>query len=156
MFSTTACLLAAFTRAAVVVDVPGEHGGPSMRVTADIGSSSSFRLSVEFDSQLKAGVAGGDVLSSPSLDPARAMANYTSIKGPEGEGIKSSFGELLIDSTGRFTLKDSTGKIVSRAVKPPVLAKEATGHESITMPVSGSKTGPGANGRRPCLVNGGW
>ena len=27
---------------------------------------------------------------------------------------------------------------------------------SITMAVTGSKTGPGANGRRPCLVNGGW
>ena len=39
--------------------------------------------------------------------------------------------------------------------------EHGTGNEGgqrpgITMAVTGSKTGPGANGRRPCLVNGGW
>jgi hypothetical protein len=125
----------------------------SLRVSADIGSSSSFRLSVEFIDGSK---PAAEPLSSPSLDPGRAMANYTHTSGPEGEGIKTSFGELVVGTDGRFILKDATGKVIAHATEPPVLAKEATGHESITMPVSGSKTGPGANGRRPCLTNGGW
>jgi hypothetical protein len=139
--------------AAVVVEVPSHAGMPSLRVTADVGSSSSFRLGVEF---LDGGQQEDTAISSPSLDPERTMANFTKTSGPEGNGIKTSFGELLVGKDGRFTLKDATGKIIAHATGPPVLAKEVTGHESITMPVSGSKTGPGANGRRPCLTNGGW
>ena len=140
---------------AVVVSVPGIAGAPDMVVTADVGSSSAFRLGVEFSGG-SAAAAASAALPSPSLDAARAMANATRVTGPDGVGLRASFGELLVAADGRFTLRDSGGRLVARATGPPALAPEATGHDGITMPVSGSKTGPGANGRRPCLVNGGW
>jgi alpha-glucosidase len=140
---------------AVVVSVPGIAGAPDMVVTADVGSSSAFRLGVEFSGD-NAAVAASAALPSPSLDAARAMANATRVSGPDGVGLLTSFGELLVAADGRFTLRDAGGHLVARAIGPPALAAEATGHDGITMPVSGSKSGPGANGRRPCLVNGGW
>ena len=145
---------------AVTVVVPGAGAAPSMRVAAAIGSESSFRLTVDFfDSAQPDSVAP---LASPSLDPDRKMASFTRVSSAEGDGIKASFGSLLISDDGRFTLKDSAGKTVASATAPPTLAKEASlrkagpSMDGITMAVSGSKTGPGANGRRPCLVNGGW
>ena len=93
-----AALLAGTASAAVVVQVAGQNGGPPMFVTADVGSSSAFRLSVEF-----AATATAAPLSSPSLDAGRALANYTKTSGPNGSvGIKTSFGELSIDRDGRF------------------------------------------------------
>ena len=145
-------LLAGTASAAVVVQVAGQNGGPPMFVTADVGSSSAFRLSVEF-----AATATAAPLSSPSLDAGRALANYTKTSGPNGSvGIKTSFGELSIDRDGRFELFDADGTRVAHATAVPAISTEATGHQGITMAVSGSKTGPGANGRRPCLTNGGW
>ena len=147
-------LLAAATAAPVQVVVPGRGGAPSLRVSADVGSSSSFRLSVEFfDPGPRQAAHDVGALPSPSLDPARLMSNFTRLGN---RSIRTAFGELTIDQVGRFTLKDAEGNDVAHATGPPTLSKEATGHEGITMPVSGSKTGPGANGRRPCLVNGGW
>ena len=81
-----------------------------------------------------------------------AAEGFEAASGSEGEGVKTSFGELLVSKDGRFTLKDAAMKIVAQALSPPVLVKEATEHDGITMRVSGSKLGPGANGRRPCLV----
>ena len=146
-----AALMATRASGAVVVKVAGQHEA-TMFVTADVGSSSSFRFSVEFSD----GVIKSSALASPSLDASRAMANFENTSGPDGVGIKTSFGELLVAEDGRFTLKDSAGNTVAYSTAPPTLATEATGHDGITMPVSGSKTGPGANGRRPCLTNGGW
>jgi hypothetical protein len=146
-------LLAGTASAAVVVQVAGRDGGLPMFVTAAVGSSSAFRLSVEF-----AATATAAPLSSPSLDAGRALAKGTKTSGPNGSvGIKTSFGELRIDRDGRFELFDADGARVAHATaKGPAISTEATGYQGITMGVSGSKTGPGANGRRPCLTNGGW
>ena len=138
-----------------VVTVAGRaDGSPTLRVTADIGSASAFRLSVDF---VAPGTSGDMApLDSPSLDSTRAMANFTHVDSAEGSGIKTAFGELLVSKAGLFTLKDASGKVVAAAKSAPTLSTEATGNVGITMAVSGSKTGPGATGRRPCLVNGGW
>ena len=126
-----------------------------MRVAVAVGSESSFRLSVDFFD----GADDVAPLASPSLDPMRKMAPSSR---PAGGGVKTAFGELLVDNEGKFTLKDAAGKVVVRASGPPRLVMQpkvgtaGVPHEGISMPVTGSKTGPGANGRRPCLVNGGW
>ena len=135
------------------VEVPIHRGGRSMRVTADVGSASSFRLTVDFQ-DLSDGQSAP--LDSPSLDANRSMALYTHTSSPEGNGIKTHFGELLIRPDGRFILKDAAGTTISAATESPQLTREVSGHQSITMSVSGSKTGPGATGRRPCLANGNW
>jgi hypothetical protein len=145
------------TAATVEVVVPRAAGLPSMRVAAAVGSSSSFRLTVDFFD----GPDDVAPLESPSLDPNRQMASSTHVSSPEGSGIKTSFGELLISDDGKFTLKDASGKTVAAATSAPKLSQESAfrkdgSMDSITMAVTGSKTGPGATGRRPCLVNGGW
>ena len=119
--------------AAVVVEV-----SPTLHVSVSVGSRTSFRLSVNFGGSRAAAAA----LPSPSLDAGRAMANFSRVSGgADGEGIRTDFGEILVRSDGRFTLKDASGNIISAALAPPSLATEATGHAGITMPVSGSKTG---------------
>jgi hypothetical protein len=125
-----------------------------------VGSDSSFRLTVDFFDPTKP----DDVapLASPSLDPTRAMASFTKVSSNGMRGVKTAFGELLVADDGRWILKDASGKQVAAATEPPKLTTEqgADGmgakRPGITMVVTGSKTGPGANGRRPCLVNGGW
>ena len=74
------------------------------------------------------------------------------MSGPDGVGLKTAFGSLVVAKDGRGRRGQDGGE----ALAPPARSTEATGHAGITMKVSGSKTGPGANGRRPCLVNGGW
>eukprot|EP01047_Picozoa_sp_COSAG01_P062658 COSAG01_NODE_8001_length_2958_cov_1.785939_1_plen_166_part_00 len=147
--------------AAYVVTVPaggGDGSSPSysMRVTATVGSETAFRLTVEFADGGSPDNSSFQSIPSPSLDPSRAMANFTRVSpsSPEGGGIQTAFGQLLISADGRFTLKDAAGKTVAAATAAPTLATEASsGHRpAITMRVSGSKTGPGATGRRPCLV----
>ena len=127
----------------------------SLRVSVSVGSASAFRLTVDFGGAESAG-GSSTALPSPSLDADRAMANFTRVSGPDGVGIRTGFGELVVSSDGRFTLKDAAGNTVAAASAVPSLAEEGSGHAGITMPVSGSKNGPGATGRRPCLVNGGW
>ena len=90
------------------------------------------------------------------------MAAATRVSSNGKRGLKAAFGELLIAANGVWVLNDPAGKQVAAATAPPKLSMEhGTGSEGgqrpgITMAVTGSKTGPGANGRRPCLVNGGW
>jgi hypothetical protein len=140
-----------------VVTVTPRDGAPTLRVTADVGSASAFRLSVEFvDPGSSADTKPASALDSPSLDSARAFANFTHVQAAEGSGIRTAFGELLISKAGLFTLKDSSGKVVAAAKSAPSLTTEFTGNKAVTMAVTGSKSGPGATGRRPCLVNGGW
>ena len=143
---------------AVLVRNPA--GGPTLRVTAAVGSSSSFRLSVEFIDPISS-TAPSAALDSPSLDANRTMSAYTPVTTPDGSGIKTSFGELLIHADGTFTMKDNAGKTIVASTSPPTLTVDDSSpsngrHSGITMPVTGSKTGPGATGRRPCLSNGEW
>lgn len=120
--------------AVVVVEV-----SPTLHVSVSIGSRTSFRLSVDFGGGGSSRMAA---LPSPSLDAGRAMANFSRVSaGADGDGIRTHFGEILVRSDGRFTLKDANGTIIAAAAAPPTLASEASGHAGITMPVSGSKTG---------------
>ena len=140
---------------ASVIVPAGAPGAPTLRVSASVGSASSFLLSVEFLEAAEASEASAPApLESSSLDPARAMASGTLVPG----GVRTAFGTLLIGGDGRFTLQDAAGRTVVAATSPPALVADdgASGRHGILMPTSGSKTGPGATGRRPCLANGNW
>ena len=133
-------------------------GAPTLRVSASVGSASSFLLSVEFlkaaEAEAVEEASAPTPLESSSLDPARAMASGTLVPG----GVRTAFGALLIGDDGRFMLQDAAGRTVVAATSPPALVADdgASGRQGILMPTSGSKTGPGATGRRPCLANGNW
>lgn len=64
-------------------------------------------------------------------------------------------GQLLVHLDGTFTMTDAAGQTVVASTSPPILTGDDTS-SGITMAVTGSKTGPGATGRRPCLSNGEW
>ena len=142
--------------ASVIVPAAG-MGAPTLRVSASVGSASAFLLSVEFlegaEAEAVEEASAPTPLDSPSLDAARAMASGRLIPG----GVRTAFGALLIGDDGRFVLQDAAGRTIVAATAPPALVADgATGRYGITMPTSGSKTGPGATGRRPCLANGNW
>jgi hypothetical protein len=153
-----------WTDRGISIDIPNEQpNAPVLRVSTEVGSVSSFRLGVEFIAAAEYALLGaGDTTSpidSPSLDTGREMAHFKPATEGGLVGIQTSFGKLLVDpETGMFTLKDAAGATLAAATAPPVLALEAVPDPAgyITMPVSGSKTGPGATGRRPCLVNGAY
>lgn len=70
------CSVSAPAPAPATVLVHDPAGGPTLRVTAAVGSSSSFRLSVEFvldDPAIQPAITAPP-LESPSLDSKRAMA----------------------------------------------------------------------------------
>ena len=139
------------------ITVPARPGGPTLRVSASVGSASSFLLSVEFlegaEAAEAAEASAPTPLDSPSLDMGRVIATGTRIPG----GIQTAFGSLLIGEDGRFRLEDAAGKTLVAATAPPTLVADGgSGRDGILMPTSGSKTGPGATGRRPCLANGNW
>ena len=144
---------------ASVIVPAASPGAPALRVSASVGSASSFLLSVELLEAVEAEAAVEEAsaptpLESSSLDPARAMARGKVVPG----GVRTAFGALLIGDDGRFALQDSAGRTVVAATSPPALVADdgASGRQGILMPTSGSKTGPGATGRRPCLANGNW
>ena len=95
----------------VIVPAPGP-GAPTLRVSASVGSASSFRLSVEFLEGAEAEAAeeadaAPTPLDSPSLDAARAMASGKLIPG----GVRTAFGALLIGDDGRFVLQAAAGTL---------------------------------------------
>ena len=143
---------------ASVIVPAASAGAPTLRVSASVGSASSFLLSVEFlepvGTEAAEEAAAPAPLESSSLDPARAMASGTLVPG----GVRAAFGALLIGDDGRFALKDAAGRTVVAATSPPALVADdgASGRQGILMATNGSKTGPGATGRRPCLANGNW
>ena len=95
--------------ASVIVPAPGP-GAPTLRVSASVGSASSFRLSVEFLEGAEAEAAeeadaAPQPLDSPSLDAGRAMASGKLVPG----GVRTAFGALLIGGDGRFVLQAAAG-----------------------------------------------
>lgn len=119
-------------------------------MACEVGSMSSFRLGISFSAEQ----GGSNPLPSPSLAGNRSFAPFTKVTTPHGTGVKTSFGSLVADNTGVWTLSDAAGKVVVSADGPATLDPAETG--TITSKVRGaSGTGPGAAGP-PCLSNGGF
>eukprot|EP00035_Acanthoeca_spectabilis_P009871 m.173747 g.173747 ORF g.173747 m.173747 type:complete len:864 (+) comp14861_c0_seq3:88-2679(+) len=134
------------------------------RMAAEVGSASGFRLGVSFQVANNGSryAASHDLntppLVSPSLDPNRRMANFTRVtdKGRGTAGVKTTFGSLVVSvQSGHWELLSPSGSVVAAAAGPPSFSADSYGG-SITLPATGSKSGIGATGRRPCLTNGGW
>ena len=96
--------------ASVIVPAAGP-GALTLRVSASVGSASSFRLSVEFlegaEAEAAEEASAPTPLDSSSIDAGRAMASGKLIIG----GVRTAFGALLIGGDGRFVLQDAAGTL---------------------------------------------
>ena len=129
--------------AAVAVVLPS--GG---KLVAAVGSSSSFRLGVSFETDTtKPG--GASALPSVSLETT-PPAPSTPVSWGGMDGIKTSFGALLVSPAGDWSLYDEANVTILQGSAPVFSGSDSIG--TIQLPV---KNGTGMHGgAEPCLSNG--
>jgi hypothetical protein len=124
------------------VALPG--GG---KLVAAVGSSSSFRLGVSFETD-PTRPGGATPLPSPSSE-ATPHAPSTSVSWGGMMGLKTSFGALLVSPSGDWALYDVANKTILRGTAPVLTADNVS---TIQLPVT---NGTGMHGgAEPCLSNG--
>jgi hypothetical protein len=113
-----------------------------------VGSSSSFRLGVSFETDAtKPG--GASPLPSASVE-ATPAAPSTSVAWGGMTGVKTSFGALLVSPAGDWTLYDDANATILQGSAPVLTSDDSVG--TIQLPV---KNGTGMHGgAEPCLSNG--
>ena len=124
--------------------------GTSGTLTVSVGSASSLLLSVRF------GGWGVAPLASPSLDDSRALAPSARVAWGELAGLSTSFGALLVSTTGSgaWVLYDAANNTLAASAGPPLQAPNAAGEGGVLLPVAGAGALSGPDQAANCLNNG--
>ena len=134
-----------FAAADAVVAIPG--GG---KLVAAVGSGSSFRLGVSFETD-SSRPGGTTPLPSASVE-ATAPAASTKVSWGGMEGVKTSFGALLVDQAGGWKLYDESNATILQGSAPILSTGAGSEQGTIQLPVI---NGTGMHGgAEPCLSNG--
>jgi hypothetical protein len=138
----TASAAVAASPSPVSVTLPG--GG---KLVAAVGSGSSFRLGVTFETE-PARPGGARPLPSPSVE-ATPPAPSTTVEWGGMTGLQTSFGALLVSPAGGWALYDAANQTILQGTAPVLTADNIS---TIQLPVT---NGTGMHGgAEPCLANG--